>query len=134
MVFPRFANCFCQLGTVGVNVALLVVKVALIITSAAKISFSVVSALVNELKYPSSSSTDSCGSASGASGSGTLSKSPMGPKVILSDFGGLIDFIVHVRLLINCFPSCPRLVGAREVFPNFIRLQETVGVHHCVRR
>ena len=49
-VFPRFANCFCKLATVEANVALLVVRVVLLFTSAAKISFSVVSALANEWK------------------------------------------------------------------------------------
>ena len=54
-VFPRFANCFCKLATVAVNEALLVVRVALLLSRAAKISFSVVAALANELKYQSSS-------------------------------------------------------------------------------
>ena len=50
MVFPRFARCFCKFFTVAVNVALLKVRVALLFTSAAKISFSVVAALANEWK------------------------------------------------------------------------------------
>ena len=49
-VLPRFANCFCKLATVAVNMALLLVRVALLLTSAAKIFFSMVSALANELK------------------------------------------------------------------------------------
>ena len=49
-VFPRFASCFCKFATVAVNVALLEVRVELLFTSAAKISFSVVAALANELK------------------------------------------------------------------------------------
>ena len=49
-VFPRFASCFCKFATVAVYVALLEVRVALIFISAAKISFSVVASLANELK------------------------------------------------------------------------------------
>ena len=49
-VFPRFASCFCKFATVAVNVALLEVRVELLFTSAAKISFSVVAALANEWK------------------------------------------------------------------------------------
>ena len=49
-VFPRFDSCFCKFSTVSVNVALREVRVALIFTSAAKISFSVVAALANEWK------------------------------------------------------------------------------------
>ena len=79
-VFPRFSSCFCKFATVTVKVVLLEVRVALLFTSAAKIYFSVVAALANELNYPSSSSNYSCGRASGASGSGTLSKAPWDPK------------------------------------------------------
>ena len=49
-VFPRFASCFCKFVTVAVKVALLEVRVALLFTSATKISFSAVAALANELK------------------------------------------------------------------------------------
>ena len=47
---PRFASCFCKFATVAVNMALLEIRVSLLFTSAAKIPFSVVDALVNELK------------------------------------------------------------------------------------
>ena len=49
-VFPRFASCFCKFATVAVNVALLEIGVALLLTRAGKISFSVVAALSNEWK------------------------------------------------------------------------------------
>ena len=49
-VFPRFSNCFYKLATVAVKEALLVVRVALLLTRAAKISFYVVAAFSNELK------------------------------------------------------------------------------------
>ena len=49
-VFPRFASSFCKFATVAVNVALLEIGVALLLTRAAKISFSVVAALSNEWK------------------------------------------------------------------------------------
>ena len=45
-----FANCFCKFATVSVNEALLVVKVALLLTSAAKMSFSVVAEFASEIK------------------------------------------------------------------------------------
>ena len=49
-VFPMYSNCFCKLATVAVKEALLVVRVALLFTSAAKMSFSVVAAFSSELK------------------------------------------------------------------------------------
>ena len=49
-VFPMFANCFCKLATVAVKKVLLVVRVALLLTSPAKISFSVMEAFASELK------------------------------------------------------------------------------------
>ena len=55
------ANFFCKLATLAVKETLLVVRVALLFTSAANMSFYVVTALVRDLKYPSSSAVDSCG-------------------------------------------------------------------------
>ena len=57
----------------------------------------------------------------------------MGPKVILSALGGLLYFIGHVSLAINCLPPRPRSVVAGEVLSNLIRPRETVGAQHCVR-
>ena len=48
-VFPMFANFVYKLATVAVKKALLVVRVALLLTSAANISFSVVAAFASEL-------------------------------------------------------------------------------------
>ena len=45
-----FANCFCKLATVAVKEELLVVRVALLFTSAAKMYFSVLAAFASELK------------------------------------------------------------------------------------
>ena len=61
VVFPMADNCLCKSAIVAVRDALLVVRVALLFTSAAKMSFSVVAALAREMKYPSSSAFDSCG-------------------------------------------------------------------------
>ena len=73
-----FANCLCKLATVAVREAFLVVRVALLFTSAAKMSLSVVAALAKELKYPSNFATDSCGIH--PYGLGTLSKALCAPK------------------------------------------------------
>ena len=45
-----FSNCFCKLATVAIKEALLVVRVALLLTSSAKMYFSVVAAFDSELK------------------------------------------------------------------------------------
>ena len=55
------ANFFCKSAILAVREVLLVVRVALLFASAAKISFSIVAALARDLKYLSSSVTDSCG-------------------------------------------------------------------------
>ena len=73
-----FVNCFCKLDTVAVMEELLVARVELLFTSAAKMSFYVVDALARDLMYPSNSATDSCGIS--PSGTGTLSKAPCAPK------------------------------------------------------
>ena len=52
-----FSNCFCKSAIVAVRGALLVVRVALLFTSADKMYFSVVAVLARELKYPSNSAT-----------------------------------------------------------------------------
>ena len=73
-----FANCFCKLATVAVKEALLVVRVALLFTSAAKMSFSILAALDRGLKYLPSSATDSCGNYPSCAVS--LSKASCAPK------------------------------------------------------
>ena len=49
------ASCLCKSTNVALMDALLVARVALLFTSAAKMFFSIVAALARELKYPYSS-------------------------------------------------------------------------------
>ena len=87
-----FANCFCKLATVAVREALLVVRVALLFASAAKMYFSVVAALAKDLKYLSSSETDSCGNSPSCAVS--LLKAPCAPKWSCPPWAVFLTFLV----------------------------------------
>ena len=89
-----FANCFCKLATVAVREALLVVRVALLFASAAKMYFSVVAVFARELKYPSNYATDSCSIS--PSGPETLSKALYAPKWSCPPWAVFLTFFGHI--------------------------------------
>ena len=71
------SNCLCKSAIVDVREEFLVVRFTLLFTSTAKMSFSVVAVLARELKYPSSSAVESCGTPPSCAVS--LSKAPCAP-------------------------------------------------------